>query len=176
MLPPFNLQNWVAENSHLLQPPVNNVVIYKDTEFIVMIIGGPNARKDFHYNEGEELFYQFKGDMELPIIQDGKREVVKIKEGEMFLLPPRTYHSPQRFADTIGLVVERKRTEDEYDSCTWFCDNCNEELYSEKFKLADIVTQLAALLNKVYDSEEIRTCKKCGTVMEVPQLKEITTN
>ena len=165
---PFNLNKWIEENQHLLQPPVNNTVLYKDSDFIVMIIGGPNARKDFHYNEGEELFYQLKGDMKLPIIHDGKRQVIDIKEGEMFLLPGKTYHSPQRFTDTIGLVIERNRTENEFDSCTWFCDHCNEKLYSKKFKLDDIVAQLSGLLQQVYDSEEIRTCKKCGTVMEVP--------
>ena len=168
MLMPFNLNKWIEDNKHLLQPPVNNTVLYKDSDFIVMIIGGPNARKDFHYNEGEELFYQLKGSMKLPIIQDGERSVIEIKEGEMFLLPPKIFHSPQRFADTIGLVIERKRTDVEFDSCTWFCDSCNEKLYSEEFRLADIVTQLKALLNKVYSSEEIRTCKKCGTVMEIP--------
>jgi 3-hydroxyanthranilate 3,4-dioxygenase len=165
---PFNLNKWSEDNKHLLTQPVNNVVLYKDSDFIVMILGGPNARKDFHFNEGEELFYQLKGDMKLPFIQDGKRSVIEIKEGEMFLLPPRTYHSPQRFKDTIGLVIERKRTNEEFDSCTWFCDSCNEKLYSEEFRLEDIVSQLKALLSKVYDSEEIRTCKKCGTVMEIP--------
>jgi len=168
MLMPFNLNKWIEDNQHLLQPPVNNAVLYKDSDFIVMIIGGPNARKDFHYNEGEELFYQLKGSMKLPIIQDGKRTVIEIQEGEMFLLPGKTYHSPQRFADTIGLVIERNRKEVEFDSCTWFCDACNEKLYSEEFKLEDIVGQLSNLLQKVYDSEEIRTCKKCGTIMEIP--------
>lgn len=168
MLAPFNLQKWIDENKDLLKPPVNNIVLYKNSDFIVMIIGGPNARKDYHFNEGEELFYQLKGDMKLPIIQDGKRETIDVREGDIFLLPAKTYHSPQRFADTIGLVVERRRTDEEYDSCTWFCDSCNEQIYSERFKLEDIVTQLSALLQKVYDSEEIRTCKKCGTIMSVP--------
>ena len=168
MLMPFNLNKWIEDNQHLLQPPVNNAVLYKDSDFIVMIIGGPNARKDFHYNEGEELFYQLKGSMKLPIIQDGKRTVIEIKEGEMFLLPGKTYHSQQRFADTIGLVIERNLKEVEIDYCNWFCDACNEKLYSEEFKLEDIVGQLSNLLQKVYDSEEIRTCKKCGIIMEIP--------
>ena len=168
MLMPFNLQKWIDENHHLLQPPVNNIELYKDSDFIVMVVGGPNERKDFHYNEGEELFYQLKGDMKLPIISEGKRQVIDIKEGEMFLLPGKTYHSPQRFKDTIGLVIERNRKNMEYDSCTWFCDSCNEKLYSETFKLEDIVGQLSVLLQKVYESEEIRTCKKCGTLMSIP--------
>ena len=169
MLQPFNLQKWIDENSHRLKPPVNNLEIYKDSDFIVMVIGGPNARKDFHYNEGEEFFYQLKGDMTLPIIKEGVRSEIIIKEGEVFMLPPRVYHSPQRFKDTIGLVIERNRTESELDSCTWFCDKCNEQLYTEQFHLSDIVGQLEILLKKVYDSQEIRTCKKCGTIMEVPE-------
>ncbi len=169
MLQPFNLQKWIDENSHRLKPPVNNVELYKDSDFIVMVIGGPNARKDYHYNEGEEFFYQLKGDMKLPIIKDGVRSEITIKEGEIFLLPPRVYHSPQRFKDTIGLVIERNRNKSELDSCTWFCDKCNEQLYTEQFHLSDIVGQLEVLLKKVYDSQEMRTCKKCGTIMEVPE-------
>ena len=94
MLPPINFKKWIDDNRHLLKPPVGNQVVYKDTDFIVMVVGGPNARKDFHYNEGEEFFYQLEGNMQLPIIEDGKRRVVEIKEGEIFLLPPRVPHSP----------------------------------------------------------------------------------
>lgn len=170
MLQPFNFKKWIDEHRHLLKPPVNNLVVYKDTEFIIMVVGGPNARKDYHYNEGEEFFYQLEGDMILRIMDNGVRSDIHIKEGEIFLLPPRTHHSPQRFANTIGLVVERQRKENEYDACSWYCDSCNRQLYAEQFKLKDIVKQLPALIQKVYDSKEIRTCSQCGTVMEIPSL------
>ena len=85
MLAPFNLQKWIDENRDLLKPPVNNKVLYKEAgDFIVMIVGGPNARKDYHFNESEELFYQLEGDMTVKVQLDGKAQEVQIKAGEMF--------------------------------------------------------------------------------------------
>ena len=171
MLPPINFKQWIEDNRHLLKPPVGNQVVYKDTEFIIMVVGGPNARKDFHYNEGEEFFYQIEGDMTLPIIEDGKVREVEIKEGEIFLLPARVPHSPQRGPNTVGLVVERMRKENELDACSWYCESCNHELYRAEFHLKDIVEQLPVLLEEYYAREDLRTCDQCGAVMEVPKLK-----
>lgn len=83
---PFNLHKWIDENKALLQPPVGNKQIYVDNEdFIVMVVGGPNGRKDYHYEEGEELFYQIKGDIEVKIInEEGNMERIPIKEGKCF--------------------------------------------------------------------------------------------
>jgi 3-hydroxyanthranilate 3,4-dioxygenase len=171
ILNPINLMKWVEENRELLKPPVGNKVVYKDTDFIIMVVGGPNCRKDFHYNEGEEFFYQLVGDMELPIIEDGKVRKVTIKEGEIFMLPPRVPHSPQRRANTVGLVVERRRTASESDSCMWFCESCNNLLHKATFHLDDIVGQLPLLMQSFYDDLSLRTCNKCGAVMEVPVLE-----
>lgn len=167
---PINLKKWIDENRHLLKPPVGNQVIYKDSEFIIMVVGGPNNRKDFHYNEGEEFFYQLEGDMTLPIIEDGKRRDIQIKEGEIFMLPPRVPHSPQRKANTVGLVVERVRAENESDSCMWYCEHCSNLLHKATFHLDDIVGQLPVLMQQFYDDLDLRTCKQCGTVMEPPVL------
>jgi 3-hydroxyanthranilate 3,4-dioxygenase len=172
ILPPFNFMKWIEDNRHLLKPPVGNQLVYEDSEFMVMVVGGPNARKDFHFNKGEELYYQIIGDIKLPIRIDGRTEVIEIKEGDMFLLPPGVEHSPQRFKDTVGLVIERQRADDEMDACTWYCENCDTELHRAEFHCSDIVGQLKVLLNKFYASEEMRTCKNCGTVMQVPQLPE----
>ena len=171
--PPINFKRWIDENRNLLKPPVGNQVVYEDTEFIIMVVGGPNARKDFHYNEGEEFFYQIEGDMQLPIIEDGQVRTIDIKEGEIFLLPPKVPHSPQRGANTIGLVIERQRTEEELDACIWYCDNkeCNSELYRSDFHLGNIVEQLPKLMQAFYDDEALRTCNKCETTLEIPQLK-----
>ncbi len=171
ILAPINFKKWIDENRQLLKPPVGNRVVYKDTEFIIMVVGGPNARKDFHFNEGEEFFYQIEGDMNLPIMVDGKIKDIKIKEGEIFLLPPKIPHSPQRGPNTIGLVIERMRKEDELDACMWYCENCHELLYKAAFHLEDIVVQLQKLLEEFYANESMRTCKKCGAIMEVPKLK-----
>ncbi len=165
---PFNLQAWVDEHRHLLKPPVGNRQVYKMNEdFIVMVVGGPNGRKDYHFEEGEELFYQLEGDITLKIInEDGTPEDVIIKEGEMFLLPPRIPHSPQRPANTIGLVIERYRKEGEMDKLMWFCESCHQKLHEATFPMKDIVSELPVLMNRFMDSEELRTCKSCGAVME----------
>lgn len=166
----FSFTKWIDENRHLLKPPVGNRQVYLDNEdFIVMVVGGPNSRKDFHYNEGEEFFYQVEGDITLRIVEEGKIVDIPIAEGEIFLLPPKVPHSPQRPANTIGLVIERYRTEDELDACMWFCENCEEKLHEKTFPLEDIVKQLPLVLNEFYASEELRTCKKCTAVMEIPK-------
>src|ERR1035438_5566292 len=59
---PFNLKLWVDQNRHLLKPPVGNKLLFQDSDLIVMAVGGPNSRKDFHHDPGEELFFQIEGD------------------------------------------------------------------------------------------------------------------
>ncbi|RMF26899.1 MAG: 3-hydroxyanthranilate 3,4-dioxygenase [Bacteroidetes bacterium] len=165
---PFNLMKWVNENRHLFRPPIGNQQVYKANEdFIVMVVGGPNGRKDYHWEDGEELFYQLEGDITLKIInEEGKPEDITIREGEMFLLPPRIPHSPQRPADTIGLVVERYRKPGELDKLMWFCESCHHKLHEATFEMTDIVNQLPVVIKNFMDSEELRTCKQCGAVME----------
>lgn len=167
---PLNFKKWIDDNRHLLKPPVGNQVVYKENkDFIVMVVGGPNARKDFHFNESEELFYQLEGNINVRIIQDGKIEDVAINEGDMWLLPPRVPHLPQRGANTVGLVLERHRNAGDKDGFLWFCESCNEKLYEEYIDLTDIVKQLPEVMNRFYSSLELRTCNHCGTVMEPPQ-------
>jgi 3-hydroxyanthranilate 3,4-dioxygenase len=166
----FSFKKWIDENRHLLKPPVGNQIVYTDTEdFIVMVVGGPNSRKDYHYNEGEEFFYQIEGDIVVKIIEDGKPVDIPIKEGEIFLLPGRTPHSPQRGANTVGLVMEVIRETQEKDGFLWYCENCGNKLYEEYQHITDLVTQLPPIMNKFYSSLELRTCKQCGTVMEPPK-------
>lgn len=165
---PFNFKKWIDENRHLLKPPINNKVVYKDAEFIVMVVGGPNSRKDYHYNESEEFFYQLEGDVVVKIQEDGKSVDVPIKEGDVFLLPPRVPHNPIRFKNTVGLVMERKRRNGEKDGLMWFCEKCNSKLFDEYFELTDITNQFQDIFNKFYSSLELRTCKACGHVMEPP--------
>ena len=166
---PFNLNKWIEENRHLLKPPVGNQSVYKEAgDFIVMVVGGPNSRKDFHFNEGEELFYQLEGDIVVRIQEDGKIVDIPIKAGDMFLLPGRTPHSPQRGPNTVGLVIEIKRRTEELDGFMWFCEKCDEKLYEEFANITDIVSQLPPIMNRFYDDVEKRTCKKCGAVMARP--------
>lgn len=171
MLPPINFQKWIDDNRHLLKPPIGNKQVYlENDDFIVMVVGGPNGRKDYHWEDGEELFYQLEGDISVGIIdEDGKRKTIPIKEGEMFLLPARVPHSPQRPANTIGLVIERYRRPKEVDKLMWFCENCNHKLHEDTFEMTDIVNQLPPVINNFMNNEELRTCDKCGTVMEKPK-------
>ena len=161
---PINFQQWIEEHREALKPPVCNKRVFPLGEFIVMVVGGPNIRKDYHDDPGEELFYQVEGDMLLKTIQRGKVVDIPIREGEMFLLPSHVPHSPQRFADTVGLVVERPRLPGEQDGFLWYCDNCGAQLHSEYFPLENIETQLAPLFAKFAADEQLRTCDRCGTV------------
>lgn len=165
---PFNLQAWIDENRHLLKPPVGNKQIYLDNaDFIVMIVGGPNGRKDYHWEDGEELFYQLEGDIQVKIInEEGQPETIDIREGEMFLLPARVPHSPQRPAGTVGLVLERPRNPGEIDKLMWFCENCGNKLHEAGFPLKDIGTQIKEAIGNFMADASLRTCGKCGTVME----------
>ena len=164
---PFNLKAWIEENRALLQPPVGNKQIYvENDDFIVMIVGGPNGRKDYHWEEGEELFYQLEGDIQVKIINEsGQPETINIREGEMFLLPPRIPHSPQRPANTVGLVIERRRHEGEVDKLLWFCDSCGRPLHEAGFALKDIGTQIKSAIGAFAADEKARTCEHCGAVM-----------
>ncbi len=166
---PLHLKKWIDENRSLLKPPVGNQVIYKENDdFIVMVVGGPNSRKDFHFNQSEELFYQLEGTINLRILNEGKIEDIVIEEGNMFLLPPRIPHLPQRGPNTVGLVLERHRKTGEKDGFLWFCENCQHKLYEEYIDLTDIVKELPEVMNRFYHSESLRTCSHCGHVMEPP--------
>jgi 3-hydroxyanthranilate 3,4-dioxygenase len=165
--PPFNFQKWIEENRRYLKPPVGNKCMV-DGDLIVMVVGGPNARKDYHFDEGAEFFYQVEGDITVKIIDDGKPKDIHIKQGEMFYLPPHVPHSPQRPENTIGLVIERKRDTGELDGFQWYCENCGNKLHEEFLQLEDIVTQLPPIFEKFWINKDFRTCKKCGTVMEKP--------
>jgi 3-hydroxyanthranilate 3,4-dioxygenase len=167
---PFNLKQWIGENRDLLKPPVGNKNLYTEAgDYIVMIVGGPNARKDYHYNETEELFYQLEGDITVKIQEDGKAVDIAVKEGDMFLLPARVPHSPVRPANTIGLVIECKRNSNEEDGLIWFCEKCNHKLKEYKFNLTNIEKDFLPRFKDFYTSVESRTCKNCRTVMEADQ-------
>jgi 3-hydroxyanthranilate 3,4-dioxygenase len=165
MKPPFHLFDWIKENKHLLQPPIGNKNLYVESQdYVIMIVGGPNSRTDFHYNETEELFYQLQGDIELHLQIENKREIVSIKEGEMYLLPAKIPHSPSRKADTVGLVIERKRANSGgKDGLLWFCNNCNHLLHEVYFGLENIEKDFIKHFNFYNENKELHVCKNCGT-------------
>lgn len=170
---PLNLTTWIEAHRHLLKPPVGNKCVWEDRDFIVMVIGGPNQRKDFHINPTEELFFQVEGDIVLRVIDaHGKQRDLPIRQGEMFLLPPSVPHAPQRAAGTIGLVVERRRPRGEDDRLRFYCEKCNEVVYEESFELKDMSGAgggpLKRMMDEFWSDATLRTCVHCGTVVNPP--------
>jgi len=162
----FNLHQWIDENRDKLKPPVGNAQVWEDGEFMVTVVGGPNQRRDYHDDPTEEFFYQLQGDIFLRIMEEpGKPpKEIPIRQGEVFLLPKHMRHSPQRQADTVGLVIEMPRAEGDMDAFEWYCPNCNNLLYRAEVRLKSIVRDLPPLFDKFYASEELRRCQTCGTV------------
>ena len=167
---PYNLKAWIDENRHLLKPPVGNKMVWQDSEFLVMVVGGPNRRKDFHVEDGEEFFYQVEGDITVRVMEDGGPRDIQIKEGEIFLLPAHVPHSPQRPAGSVGLVIERQRKVGELDHLRWYCEDCGEVLHDASFQLEDLASQLKPIIEQFYATESQRTCKKCKAVMQPPEV------
>ena len=165
---PFNLKKWIEENRNLLQPPVGNKNLYVESEdYVIMIVGGPNARKDYHFNETEEWFFQIEGSVMIGVQEGGKAIDIEVKEGEMFLLPPRTPHQPRRGEGTVGIVIEVKRADRELkDGLLWFCEKCNQPLHETYFVLENIEKDFLPRFKEFYGNEEMRTCKSCGHLME----------
>jgi len=164
----FNLHRWIDENRHVLKPPVGNKRVFEDGDFIIMVIGGPNSRQDYHVDPGQEFFYQLEGDIVLKTMQDGRPVDVPIRQGEVLLLPPDVPHSPRRPANTVGLVVERRRMPGERDGFQWYCERCGSLLHEEFIELTDIEKQLPPVFERFYTRAQQRTCGHCGAVLERP--------
>jgi 3-hydroxyanthranilate 3,4-dioxygenase len=164
---PIDLRSWIEQHRAQLRPPVGNARVFEDGDFIVMVVGGPNARKDFHVDPGDELFFQLEGSITLEVIEDGRRRAIEIAEGGMLLLPAGVPHSPQRPAGSVGLVVERRRREGEIDVFRWYCDKCNALVHEVAFPLQDITTQIRDAIASLRAQPADRTCGRCGTVLEI---------
>lgn len=169
LLPPLNIAAWIAEHREKLKPPVGNRCIFDDGDFIVMAVGGPNHRKDFHINPTDELFYQLEGDVVVRIIDaHGQVRDIPIRQGEMFMLPANVPHSPQRGAGTVGLVIERRRPAGEDDGLRFYCDRCGEVVFEERFELKDIAVQLKGVMEQFWSDATLRTCMQCGQIVQQP--------
>ncbi|KAF7663812.1 hypothetical protein LDENG_00197980 [Lucifuga dentata] len=151
-----HVERWIAENEGSFLPPVCNKLMHS-LQLNIMFVGGPNIRKDYHIEEGEELFYQLKGDMCLKVIENGKHKDVHIKEGEMFLLPARIPHSPQRQANTVGLVVERRRLMTETDCLRYYVNNTTDILFERWFYCENLGIQLVPIIKEFMASKQNET-------------------
>lgn len=163
---PINFSRWLEQHKERLQPPVNNWRVQEGRDFFIMAVGGPNERSDYHINETEEWFYQLQGDMLLRIVDTNFNPPVfrdvKICEGEMFLLPGGIPHNPVRFANTVGLVIERTRAPNHMDRLRWYCQECRAQVYEETFHCTDIYNQLKEIISRYANTSDLRTCKNCG--------------
>ncbi|CEL99983.1 unnamed protein product [Vitrella brassicaformis CCMP3155] len=172
---PFNFWKFLEKHRDQLKPPVGNKMIYNEGEFKVMVVGGPNTRTDYHWEVGPEWFFQLQGDMCLKVARDDpttgemRFEDVHIREGDMYMLPPRVYHSPQRSEGSVGLVIERdRRPDEEHDRLTWFCELCKALIYQDTFHCTDLGKQLKPVIEAYYGPDAgRRTCKKCGWVEQM---------
>ncbi len=164
----FNFDKWIEDNQDQLQPPVNNKLLHHGSDMIVMVVGGPNTRMDFHDDPVDEWFYQVRGNMILKIADGGEIYDVRIGEGEVFMLPPHTIHAPQRPEEgSVGIVVEGARQAGMKEGFEWFCFECGEKVHRVEVELADpsgIVSQLPQIYEAYHEDEEARTCPKCGTL------------
>jgi 3-hydroxyanthranilate 3,4-dioxygenase len=171
MIPsPVHLQQWIDTYKNELLPPIGNKVVWANSELIVMVVGGPNSRKDFHVDPGPEFFYQLKGDIQLRVVEKGKIKNISIREGEMFCLPSKMPHQPIRPKNTLGLVIERKRKPTEKESFQWYCESCSKKIAQVNVLVKKIDQDLPGILATFYKNEKKRTCKHCGHVMVPPAL------
>jgi 3-hydroxyanthranilate 3,4-dioxygenase len=161
-LVPFDLWRWIDAHRTAFEPPVGNKVIWEDSQFTAMVIRGPNARRDFHVDPSDEIFYMLKGAMVLEYLHAGRRRSRVIREGEMCLVPALTPHSPHRPADTWGLVVEIKRAPEQTESLLWLCERCDMKLHEVTLSAVDIEKDLKTAIEQFDSSAELRTCPRCG--------------
>jgi len=166
--PPLNLHEWIEANRHALVPPVSNRLLFPAGDFVIMVVGGPNARRDYHVDPGAEFFHQLEGTLTLKTIQNGQPVDYRVGAGEVLMLPPLVPHSPQRPAGSVGLVVERRRAAAELDGFQWYCPSCHGLLYEEFFVLENIETQFPGVFDRFYGDVARRTCRACGTVLAPP--------
>jgi 3-hydroxyanthranilate 3,4-dioxygenase len=164
----LNLRGWIEENRHLLKPPVGNKYLYRGQDFFVMVVGGPNARNDFHITDSEEFFYQVEGDIILQTREDGKIYDHRLREGDTFFIPPNVPHSPQRPPNTLGIVVERVRPPEEMEHIVFYCDKCGELVCDIEFACSDIVDHFRDTMESFWKDDDRRLCKNCGTSVAKP--------
>jgi 3-hydroxyanthranilate 3,4-dioxygenase len=160
----FNFAAWIDRHAHLLKPPVGNKLVFEEAgDLIVQVVGGPNARTDYHDDPYEEFFFQLRGNMVLKVIENGVPRDLPIREGEILLLPARVRHSPQRpEPGSVGLVVEKIRPGTVDDGFEWYCPKCWARVHRIEVNVKNIVKDLPPLFEAFYAGD--RKCPACGHV------------
>ena len=166
---PFNLADWITRSMSGDMGSVGNKEVFRHSDFIFMIVKGPNTRNDYHIDPYDEIFYQLTGTIYVKYRDDtGQEQVAEVKEGAVMIITAYTPHSPIRPPGTLGLVVERPRVPGEKDGIIWYCDACGETLQHLEMDCQDIETQLKAALDAFNADVSRRTCTACGHVLPDP--------
>jgi len=160
----FNLQNWIDENRGNWG---QRRVIWQDSDFIAFVTRGPNKRKDYHINPGDEIFYQLEGELNLHYLKEDKRDVAVLRAGDLFLLPAKIPHSPRRADGSWTFVIERRRGAEEIDRFIWPCENCGSNLYETEVRFDDPGDAVNRATNSLKSDAVLATCKKCGQVLDI---------
>jgi 3-hydroxyanthranilate 3,4-dioxygenase len=162
-LNPFQINQWILDNGDKLKPPVGGETLWKDSNLMITIVGGPNKRTDYHIDAFEEFFYQIKGDIVLRIQQDDRARDVSIKEGDVYLLPAYVPHAPMRPAGTVGMIAEIKRKkEDPLDGFAWFCESCNHQLFRKDAHIEVLERDMPPIFEAYYADPKNQVCDRCG--------------
>ncbi|MEV7240014.1 3-hydroxyanthranilate 3,4-dioxygenase [Streptomyces sp. NPDC093248] len=143
--------------------------LYPESDFEVVLVRGPNSRNDFHVNPYDELFLQVEGTIRVDTREQGgapRRNLVH--EGELFVVPAGTAHSPLRPEGTWGIVVEVRRKPGDTEAVEWYCDRCDALIERVTMESSRMIESLMPLLNEFQASEDRRTCGSCGHVLAVP--------
>jgi 3-hydroxyanthranilate 3,4-dioxygenase len=160
----FNLQKWIDDNRGDWG---QRRVIWQDSDFIAFVTRGPNRRKDYHINPGDEIFYQLEGELNLHYIEHDKRELAVLKAGDLFLLPRKMPHSPRRADGSWTLVVERTRAREEIDRFIWPCENCGNNLYETAVRFDDPSDAVNKATQALKSDPTLATCKQCGDILDL---------
>jgi 3-hydroxyanthranilate 3,4-dioxygenase len=152
---PIGFDGWIDEHRHLLKPPVSNKQLHPGAgDLIVMVVGGPNQRQDYHVDPYEEWFYQLKGNMHVNVIDEGRPRTIHIREGETWLLPASLPHSPQRpEAGSIGLVVEKVREPGTLEKFQWYTHTADTAtlVHEVELQVTDIADDLPPVFAAFYE-------------------------
>jgi 3-hydroxyanthranilate 3,4-dioxygenase len=155
----FNLRHWIDQNRGDWG---QRRVIWQDSDFIAFVTRGPNRRKDFHINPGDEIFYQLEGELNLHYLNQDQHELAVLKAGDLFLMPRNVPHSPRRGEGSWTFVIERRREKTESDRFIWACERCGHNLYETTVRFDDPSDAVARATQAVQADSKLATCGNCG--------------
>jgi 3-hydroxyanthranilate 3,4-dioxygenase len=167
---PVDVLGWVRRSIAAgADTPLLHFEQFWDGELLIRLFDGPTppGRRDYHINTRAEFFYQLQGDMTCTLVESGEFRTVTCRQGEMFWIPPLIPHLNERAAGSIGLVIHTQRAPGALDGMAWYCVNCGALVhrmdYAYERELRDL---LAPKLREFSANEQLRTCKRCGAVMQ----------